>query len=153
MLSLQWHKSDIKKALEAQVGGDHRSFERILARAREVLAGCVAQDAQERLQDAVALFNRVIRDPKTTAREKLAAQEQKTKMFGIGLPYGQHDDSHSDPPTADEIKSGVIAARAALFNTDDPPDAAGYAGQPGPVQGDTGGATIGQDGMGEADPD
>jgi hypothetical protein len=78
---LQWGK--IKKEMAARWGLSGKSLGRYRLRARgQFLDGC-GTTAQEQLELSVAFWESIIRAPEATDRERMKAQAQLDRLFGL----------------------------------------------------------------------
>ena len=93
------------------------------------------------------------REHASLTRVVVAAREQVLRQVELEARLSRQTDEHGQPHIpAEAIGRAVVAAKAAMFNVVEPPDAAGDAGEPGEVQGDPGRPAEREDGVGEADP-
>lgn len=93
------HKHQIKEALrklaekqmpEAYNGKREelsaRTIETYISRARDRMASQGAQSAGDRFRSIVAYYESVLRNPKASIREKLEAQRELARMYGVDQP-------------------------------------------------------------------
>lgn len=99
LLSRRYHKSQMKAAMRAFVDKQMaevygagrtiltaRTIETYLSRAKARMAALRKEHLNESYEKSVSLYESIIRDPKTTTRERIRAQERLDIITGIESP-------------------------------------------------------------------
>lgn len=115
MLARKFYKHQIKSALrelaKRQLPNtyrgpderlDARTIEAYIARAKERLAAIGAQTAAEQFRATVAHLEAVLRDQKASIRERLEAQRDLAKMYGIDQPGRVLFNPNPEDPSAED---------------------------------------------------
>lgn len=85
-LSRRIHKGSIKVLLKREFGIEHRSCERVLARARERLLERTDRPKEDHRADAYAFYDSVLRDKNAKVRDKILAQKRIDSLLGLDSP-------------------------------------------------------------------
>lgn len=76
-------KSTIKNELRRGKPCSHQALEMIISRAREGLAAETSGSRKQMRVTALQRYEAIIADPKTSARDKIRAQDSLCKLFGL----------------------------------------------------------------------
>ncbi len=86
LLAQRIPKHQIKAALRTKFGIGARQCESYLAWAREYLVERSQRPKKDHVADAMALYEKIIRHPESTASEQMAAQAAIRQMLGLDQP-------------------------------------------------------------------
>jgi hypothetical protein len=86
VLGRRGYKHELFALLRNRYGISTRTCERVLARAREVMAQRAGKNRVEHRVDALSFYESVVRDPESTTAEKLHAQSRIDKLLGLEAP-------------------------------------------------------------------
>lgn len=113
MLSRRFRKGEIKNALAELNGGERLSpatCETALRRARALLLRRVRQGPEEQRAEALGFYEQVIRDDKTTPRDKMAAQDGINRILGLDFKFN---------PPGEDPEDAAVLIREALKSMDE----------------------------------
>jgi hypothetical protein len=83
-IGMRKHKCDVKRDIARAAGRElmPKDYERVIARAREILVSRVRAGHEDTKSDAVAFYEAIIRSPAVEPRDKVRAQERLDWIFG-----------------------------------------------------------------------
>ena len=111
LLARRLYKGEIKAILKKKYGVTARSCERYLARARQRLIRRTGRSAEVHRGESVGFYESIIRNPESTLREKMSAQERIDFILGLGSAmYVVKGDK--DSPLSVEVVEVVVTSRA-----------------------------------------
>lgn len=91
MITKGWRTSQIKAGVRAKFGQslDQRTIGRYMARARDLIMKQCDMTKDQMRAESFEFYAAVIRDGKSTMREKMQARERIDKLFGLEAPTRQ----------------------------------------------------------------
>ena len=119
-LLVQRHpKYTIKKLVRLKYGADlsYVSIEGYLTRARELLIEVLDEKRRPHRAKALAFYESILNDPKTTARDKIKAQARIDKLLGLESPQRHVVGNDPKRPLPSPILRMVVPAAEAADTT------------------------------------
>jgi hypothetical protein len=115
-LSIGMTKGEIKKELKREFGVNHRTVERYLARAREIIIFELRENKDSHAARSLGFYRSVLSNPNACIRDKLRAQQRIDFMLGL------HTDTNpastvtaTEHLSRSEIEQAIESMAASLF--------------------------------------
>jgi hypothetical protein len=115
VLGRRGYKHELFALLRHRYGISTRTCERILARARVVMAQRAGKDRAEHKVDALSFYESVVRDPGATTGERLHAQSRIDRLLGLEAPQRlAHGGDPKAPPARVRVTETIVRDRRDL---------------------------------------
>jgi hypothetical protein len=106
--SKRFTKSEIRRYCKVQWNVEWRQADRYWTRARELLCKLADRSKMEFKSDALALYEGIIKSPKTKVRDKIAAQAEINAIIGLYAPRGYRVGDEQGKPLAAAVIQPIV---------------------------------------------
>jgi hypothetical protein len=115
-LSYGMTKGEIKVELKREFGVNHRTVERYLARARDILLAELREDRESHKAKSLGFYHSVFNDPDASIRDKIRAQQRIDFMLGLYTDTNPASTvTATEHLSRSEIEQAIESMAASLF--------------------------------------